>query len=115
MIDDISRRRKLELEIDQLLIAVDGPETEDLANRAKAALKDKKLDEAQRLVAEAKAKLVRATLYDRLVSANAAVSRAAVRRLVESGAVFVDGLRAKSLDQDATGAASIRIGTKEIL
>lgn len=114
MIDDITRRRKLEVEIDQLLLSADTPEKEAVAQKAKSALVERKLDKAQKFLDEGKAQNEVIPLIQKLLDNKAISSKAEGRRLIEGGYVFVDERRAKHIDQDVKNAKSIRIKTTEI-
>jgi tyrosyl-tRNA synthetase len=112
--DEFELMRRLEVDIDELLLS-SNPEVADLGERARQALKNRNLQEAQKYVMEGKEKKRPLRLAHFLVNKRVVVSVAEARRLVANGGVLVDNRSTANADLDVQYATSIKIRGVEYL
>lgn len=105
---DLGKVRGLELASDRLLLSKQ-PELVDIGKAIQQALKNRKFEEAERLLKKVGELALPLTLADVLIARQFANTRAQVQRLVVAGWVQVDGKLAEDAQQDVRGAKELKV------
>lgn len=111
---DFAEQRKLEVELDRMVLS-NQDAVVPLAREGQTLMKQRKFEEARDTYYKALKEYKRPLrLMDAITDHGLAVSKAEARRLIQSGAVKVDGKVIRRHEVNITSAKTLKVGHREV-